>query len=94
MFGFIRNRSRASLPDINTIKYLDKKCVVICANADGIFKRMMLAIGRNDLANDPELAHNDERVTRAREYDELIAACTMQHDRKKSWQHSARQKFQ
>ncbi len=54
--------------------------MVIGANADSIFKRMMLAIGRNDLANDPELAHNDGRVKRTRELDEAITAWTMQHD--------------
>ena len=83
MFGFIRNRSGASLPGItpsNTYPCRDKKYVVIGANADSIFKRMMLAIGRNDLANDPELAHNDGRVTRTRELDEVIATWTMQHD--------------
>ena len=53
---------------------------MIGANADSIFKRMMLAIGRNDLANDPELAHNDGRVKRTRELDEVITAWTMQHD--------------
>lgn len=83
MFGFTRNRSGASLPGItpsNTYPCRDKKYVVIGANADSIFKRMMLAIGRNDLANDPELAHNDGRVKRTRELDEVITAWTMQHD--------------
>ena len=87
MFGFIRNRSGAcsgaSLPGItpsNTYPCRDKKYVAIGANADNIFKRLMLAIGRNDLANDPELVHNDGRIKRARELDAAIAAWTMQHD--------------
>jgi len=83
MFGFTRNRSGASLPGItpsNTYPCQDKKYVVIGANADSIFKRMMLVIDRNDLANDPELAHNDGRVKRTRELDEVITAWTMQHD--------------
>lgn len=83
MFGFTRNRSGASLPGItpsNTYPCRDKKYVVIGANADSIFKRMMLAIGHNSLANDPELAHNDGRVKRTRELDEVITAWTMQHD--------------
>ncbi len=83
MFGFIRNSSGASLPGItpsNTYPCRDKKYVVIGANADSISKRMMLAIGRNDLVNDPELAHNDGRVKRTRELDEVIAIWTMQHD--------------
>ncbi len=83
MFGLIRNRSGASLPGItpsNTYPCRDKKYVVIGANADSIFKRMMLAIGRGDLANDPELAHNNGRVKRTRELDDIITAWTMQHD--------------
>ena len=83
MFDFIRNRSGASLPGItpsNTYPCRDKKYVVIGANADSIFKRMTLAIGRADLANDPELAHNDGRVKRAKELDDVITAWTMQHD--------------
>jgi len=83
MFGFIRNRSGASLPGItpsNTYMCRDKKYVVIGANADSIFKRMMLAIGRSDLANDPELVHNDGRVKRTKELDDAIAAWTTQHN--------------
>ena len=67
MFGFVRERSGASLPGIvpsNTYVTRDGKYVVIGANADSIFKRMMNAIGRPDLANDPALAHNDGRVAR------------------------------
>jgi len=65
MHGFVRERSGASLPGIvpsNTYVTRDDRYVVIGANADSIFKRMMTAIGRADLANDPGLAHNDGRV--------------------------------
>src|SRR5581483_8530104 len=65
--GFVRNRSGASLPGIvpsNTYTTRDGKYVVIGANGDSIFKRMMAAIGRKDLADDPALAKNDGRVTR------------------------------
>jgi formyl-CoA transferase len=42
------------------------------------FKRLMLAIGRADLAADPALASNDGRVPRTQEIDDAIAAwlCT------------------
>jgi formyl-CoA transferase len=76
MFGFVRERSGASLPGIvpsNTYVTRDGKYVVIGANADSIFKRMMKAIGRSDLADDPALAHNDGRVARTDEIEKVIA---------------------
>jgi formyl-CoA transferase len=75
MFGHIRERSGASLPGIvpsNTYITKDRKYVVIGANADNIFKRMMRAIGRADLADDPALAHNDGRVARTEEIESVI----------------------
>ena len=76
MFGFVRERSGAALPGIvpsNTYVTRDNKYVVIGANADSIFKRMMNAISRPDLANDPSLAHNDGRVARTEEIEKVIA---------------------
>jgi len=75
MFGMIRERTGASLPGIvpsNTYVTRDGKYVVIGANADSIFKRMMKAIGRSDLAEDPALAHNDGRVARTEEIENTI----------------------
>jgi formyl-CoA transferase len=83
MFKFIRNRSGASLPGIvpsNTYLTKDNKYVVIGANSDSIFKRMMIAIDRGDLAAAPDLAHNDGRVARTQELDSVIAEWTAQHD--------------
>jgi formyl-CoA transferase len=74
--GFVRERSGASLPGIvpsNTYTTRDGKYVVIGANGDSIFKRMMEAIGRPDLAQDPSLAKNDGRVARTEELDQVIA---------------------
>ena len=83
MFGFVRERSGASLPGIvpsNTYVTRDGKYVVIGANADSIFKRMMTAIGRRDLADDPALAHNDGRVARTGEIEKTIADWVAAHD--------------
>jgi formyl-CoA transferase len=82
-FGVVRERSGSSLPGIvpsNTYVCGDGKYVVIGANADSIFKRMMAAIGRDDLANDPGLARNDGRVARTEEIDGVIAAWCAQHE--------------
>ncbi|MGZ5047260.1 MAG: CaiB/BaiF CoA transferase family protein [Usitatibacter sp.] len=81
--GFVRERTGASLPGIvpsNTYPCRDGKYVVIGANADSIFKRMMRAIGRGDLADDPSLATNDGRVARTEELDQAIAEWTARHD--------------
>jgi len=74
--GSVRERTGASLPGIvpsNTYRCGDGGYVVIGANADSIFKRMMRAIGRPDLADDPGLASNEGRVARTAELDGVIA---------------------
>jgi len=79
MSGFVRERTGASLPGIvpsNTYLCGDGQYVVIGANGDSIFKRMMLAIGRNDLANDPALSDNAGRTARTEELDAAIGAWT------------------
>ena len=80
--GTVRERSGAALPGIvpsNTYPCADGRYVVIGANADSIFKRMMRAIGRPDLADDPALASNDGRVKRTAEIDAVIAGWTSSH---------------
>ena len=79
MSGFVRERTGASLPGIvpsNTYLCGDGQYVVIGANGDSIFKRMMLAIGRADLANDATLADNAGRTARTDELDSAIGAWT------------------
>ena len=81
--GFVRERSGASLPGIvpsNTYTTRDGKYVVIGANGDSIFKRMMAAIGRDDLGGDPGLARNDGRVARTTELDQAIGDWCSAHD--------------
>ena len=82
MTGFVRERSGASLPGIvpsNTYLCGDRQYVVIGANGDSIFKRMMLAIGRADLANDPGVADNAGRTARTDELDTAISVWTGAH---------------
>ncbi|MEQ1806389.1 MAG: CaiB/BaiF CoA-transferase family protein [Burkholderiaceae bacterium] len=81
-FGFVRERSGASLPGISpTNTYLcgDGHYVAIAGNGDAIFKRLMHAIGRDDLGADPDLAHNDGRAKQNDRLDAAIAAWTAQH---------------
>ncbi len=81
--GTVRERSGASLPGIspsNTYLCGDGNYVVVAGNGDGIFKRLMHAMGRADLAEDPALAHNDGRVLRNEELDAAISAWTAARD--------------
>jgi formyl-CoA transferase len=83
MTGAIRERSGASLPGIvpsNTYLCGDGKYVVIGANGDSIFKRMMAAIGRPDLGEDAGLADNAGRTARTEELDAAIGEWTGRHD--------------
>lgn len=78
-FGHVRERSGASLPGIspsNTYLCRDGNYVVIAGNGDGIFKRLMQAIGRADLAEDPALARNDGRVRNNDMLDGVISEWT------------------
>ena len=61
----------------------DGKHVQIGANGDAIFKRFMSAIGREDLANDPQLASNDGRDERRDELygviDRWVNSLSLEH---------------
>jgi len=89
-FAAVRERTGSILPGIaptSAYPCRDGSFVLIAANGDSIFKRLCLAMGRDDLAGDASLAHNDGRAarqqwldgeieswTRARSPDEVLAA--------------------
>jgi len=80
--GFVRERSGASLPGIspsNTYTCGDGSYVVIGGNSDGIFKRLMHAVGRPDLAEDPALTHNEGRAQKNESIDAAISEWTSRH---------------
>ncbi|HVP87879.1 MAG TPA: CaiB/BaiF CoA-transferase family protein [Casimicrobiaceae bacterium] len=83
LFGEIRGRIGTGLTNIvpsNTYATRDGKDIVIGGNADSIYKRLMHAIGRDDLGQDPSLATNVGRVKRTAEIDGAIAAWTAERD--------------
>jgi formyl-CoA transferase len=84
VFDFIRERTGNVMPGItpsNTHTTKDGKHLIIGANGDAIFKRLMRVLGRDDLAGDPQLASNAGRDARAAELyaiiDEWVAANDM-----------------
>ncbi|MFS2135100.1 CaiB/BaiF CoA transferase family protein [Duganella sp. Dugasp56] len=79
LLGHVRERSGGALPGIapsNTYPTRDGAYIVIAGNSNPIFRRLMQAIGRADLADDPEFAHNDGRVARVALLDAAIAGWT------------------
>ncbi|MES2127389.1 MAG: CaiB/BaiF CoA-transferase family protein [Pseudomonadota bacterium] len=75
--GVVRERTGGALPGIvpsNTYTTGDGQNIVIAGNGDAIFKRLMLAMGRIDMAGDAQLARNDGRVARTQEIDDAIQA--------------------
>jgi len=78
-FGVVREPAGSALPGIapsNAYRCGDGGIVLIAGNGDSIFKRLMTAIGRDDLGNDPALADNAGRVKRVAELDAAIEAWT------------------
>lgn len=58
----------------NTYRCADNKYVVIGGNGDSIFKRLMRAANRPEMADDPRLADNAGRVKHEQEIDAALAA--------------------
>jgi formyl-CoA transferase len=77
-FGAVREPAGSALPGIapsNAYPCADG-WVLVAGNGDSIFKRLMGAIGRPDLGDDPQLAGNTGRVARVAEIDAAIGAWT------------------
>ncbi|HWI99926.1 MAG TPA: CaiB/BaiF CoA-transferase family protein [Burkholderiales bacterium] len=77
--GVVRERSGSTLPGIapsNLYPCRDGAYVLIAGNADALFRRLMSAIGRDDLRDDPALAKNDGRAAQMARIDNAIAAWT------------------
>tara|TARA_B100001123_G_scaffold39600_1_gene40799 strand:- start:1454 stop:2659 length:1206 start_codon:yes stop_codon:yes gene_type:complete len=80
--GAIREPSGSTITGIvptNTYLTSDDKHVIIGGNGDSIFKRLMIAIGRPDMAEDPRLEQNQGRVENEKEIDEAIEKWTREH---------------
>ncbi len=86
-YGIVRERTGTNLTGIvpsNTYPTADGGHIVIGGNGDSIFKRLMRAIGRDDLADDACLADNTGRAARAQEIDDAIAQWTSSHSLEES----------
>ncbi|WP_119068373.1 CaiB/BaiF CoA transferase family protein [Rubrobacter indicoceani] len=80
--GIVRERTGAALPGItpsNTYRTKDESYVAIGGNSDAIFKRLVVALGRPELADDPRFLTNADRSEWADDLDELIEKWTLRH---------------
>jgi crotonobetainyl-CoA:carnitine CoA-transferase CaiB-like acyl-CoA transferase len=72
------NRSNWSVPR-NSYRTRDDKWVAVSSAANSVARRLFRAIGRPDLADDPDLATNPQRVQRLEECDGAIAEWVSRH---------------
>jgi len=80
--GVIREPSGTTVTGIvptNTYRCSDGKFVVIGGNGDSIFKRLMEAAGRADMAHDTRLANNAGRVEHEQDIDKAISSWCQKH---------------
>jgi crotonobetainyl-CoA:carnitine CoA-transferase CaiB-like acyl-CoA transferase len=63
----------------NTYPCDDGRYVVIGGNGDSIFKRLMSAVGRSDMGENPAMADNAGRIAHEMEIDAVLAAWCAQH---------------
>jgi len=74
--GLVREPSGSTVTGIvptNTYRCLDGRFIVIGGNGDTIFKRLMIAIGRPDMADDDRLQDNPGRVAHEPLIDEALS---------------------
>ena len=77
--GVVRGPSGSTITGVvptNTYPCKDERWVIIGGNGDSIYRRLMKAAGRSDLADDPRLAGNAGRVEHQEEVDGAIAKWT------------------
>ncbi len=77
--GLIREASGSTLTGIaptNTYPSADGKYVIIGGNGDSIFKRLMIAAGRPDMAEDARFSGNTGRVQHEKTIDAAISEWT------------------
>jgi formyl-CoA transferase len=76
--GYVRERTGSTLPGIapSNLYPCKEGYALIAGNADSLYYRLMTAIGREDLRDDPALARNDGRAAQMERIDEAISAWT------------------
>ena len=82
-YGFVRERTGSILDSVapsNIYRCADGRWIVIAGNSDSLYRRLMNAIGRQDLVDDPELQTNAGRVRHRDRIDEAIGEETQKRN--------------
>ena len=80
--GYVQMRTGNAIPFAaprNAYRCRDGRYVVISASAENIFKRVMRAVGREDLADDPRMITQAGRVANMAELDDAIQLWIGEH---------------
>ena len=80
--GYVQMRTGNAIPFAaprNAYRCKDGRYVVISASAENIFKRVMRAVGREDLGDDPRMVTQAGRVENMAELDGAIQAWISEH---------------
>jgi crotonobetainyl-CoA:carnitine CoA-transferase CaiB-like acyl-CoA transferase len=79
--GVLRTRSGSVLPGVapsNAYPTADGADLIIAANADSVFARLMTAMGRPELRHDPRFSTHEARGLNMEQLDAVISAWTKQ----------------
>ncbi len=83
--GVVREPSGTTLTGIvptNTYRCKDGKYVVIGGNGDSIFQRLMKAAGHQEIAENPDMANNEDRVKNEAIIDKALSEwCLSKHSK-------------
>ncbi len=83
--GYIRERQGSILPGVapsNVYPTRDDKLLLIAANQDTVFRRLVRAMGQPELAEDERYHNHSARGAHQQELDELVAGWTRTKDQK------------
>src|ERR671932_376855 len=93
LFGWVRQPQGAAIKTAaptNTYPCADGRWLCIAGNSDLIFRRLMAAIGRPELAEDPRFRTNGDRCANVKELDAAIAAWSRTPPPPSAWTASGR----
>lgn len=82
VIGHIRPRTGATLPGVapsDVYATLEGRDVQIAVNQDSVFRRLSMAMGTPEIADDPRFSSHVARGEHQRELDELVSMCTAIH---------------